>query len=172
MSDTVIMRLATPDDQAVLDHWNTLPHIIETSGTDGGLDWGFELPRNVDWREILIAGIDTRPIGVVVIINAADEETHYWGDTGPGVMAIDIWIGETECLGKGYGSQMMAQALARCFADPAVTHVLIDPLQSNQAAIRFYEAVGYRFLENRRFDDDDCYVMRYDRSNWLANHAS
>ena len=171
MSETVTMRLATPDDQAILDHWYTLPHIIETSGSDGGMDWGYELPRDVDWREIFITELDGKPIGVFVIIDAEKEETHYWGDTGPGVMAIDIWIGAKECIGKGYGFQMMSFALDRCFADPAVHTVLIDPLVSNKPAIGFYEKMGYRFVEERFFDDDHCHVMRYSRKDWLSKKA-
>ena len=80
--------------------------------------------------------------------------------------AIDIWIGEPTELGKGYGTTMMRLALARCFADPAVTEVLIDPLTSNTRAQRFYQRLGFKFLEHRRFGDDDCSVYRLDRDDW------
>jgi RimJ/RimL family protein N-acetyltransferase len=74
-----------------------------------------------------------RPIGFVQIIDPAREESHYWGDCEPNLRAIDIWIGEADCLNKGYGTQMMRLAIERCFADPSVTAILIDPLASNTA---------------------------------------
>lgn len=43
-------------------------------------------------------------IGVIQVIDPAGEETQYWGNIGEGYRAIDIWIGEAEDLGKGYGT--------------------------------------------------------------------
>ena len=54
----------------------------------------------------------------------------------------------------------MSLAMDRCFADPAVTAVIIDPLASNTRAHRFYERLGFRFVERRAFGDDDCFVYR------------
>lgn len=51
---------------------------------------------------------------------------------------IDIWIGPADYLNKGYDTQTMRLARTRCFADRSVTAVLIDPIESNKAAIRFY----------------------------------
>jgi aminoglycoside 6'-N-acetyltransferase len=81
--------------------------------------------------------------------------------------AVDLWIGDEADLGKGYGTRMMELALARCFAGPSVSAVLIDPLASNHRAHRFYERLGFRFVERRRFGKDDCFVYRLDR----ADHA-
>jgi len=80
--------------------------------------------------------------------------------------AIDIWIGEETDLGKGYGTQIMQLALARCFADPTVTAVLIDPLASNTRAHRFYKRLGFQFVDRRRFGKDDCCVYRLKRADW------
>ncbi|MEO0949098.1 MAG: GNAT family N-acetyltransferase, partial [Cyanobacteria bacterium J06641_5] len=57
-------------------------------------------------------------------------------------------------------------AIARCFADPAVTAILIDPLASNTRAHRFYERCGFRFIERRRFGSDDCYIYRLNREDY------
>ncbi len=54
----------------------------------------------------------------------------------------------------------MGLALARCFADPKVTTVLIDPLAGNVRAHRFYERLGFRFVERRLFGKDDFFVFR------------
>lgn len=165
------LRLATPMDLETIRHWDAQPHVAASGGDDDTYDWAYELPRTVSWREFLIAESNGRPIGVVVVIDPEREETHYWGDAAPNLRAIDIWIGDVFDLGKGYGTLMMRQAFERCFADPAVTAILIDPLQSNTKAIRFYKRLGFNFVENRRFGDDECCVMRFNRAEWEKQNS-
>jgi aminoglycoside 6'-N-acetyltransferase len=101
------------------------------------------------------------------IIDPHLEPTHYWGDVAPNLRAVDIWIGETSDLGKGHGEEMMRQALALCFADPAVTAVIIDPLASNTRAHKFYQRIGFKPLDRRLFnDEDDCLVHELTRADW------
>jgi len=159
------LRPAAIADLALLRHWDEQPHVVESDPNDDW-EWETELLRNPDWREQLVAESDGRPIGFVQIIDPAREETHYWGDVPENLRAIDIWIGEMEDTGKGYGSEMMRLALRRCFADPAVEAVLIDPLASNTAAHRFYERLGFRFVERRQFGEDDTFVYRLGRADF------
>jgi aminoglycoside 6'-N-acetyltransferase len=162
------LRRAVLSDAALLRCWDGKPHVIAASGREEGLDWQAELAARSPWSEYLIAEIDDgRPIGVMQIIDPAREETHYWGDDEePNLRAIDIWIGEESDLGRGYGAEMMRLALARCFADPAVTAILIDPLASNTRAHRFYERLGFRRIDRRFFGEDDCFVYRLEREAW------
>jgi aminoglycoside 6'-N-acetyltransferase len=161
----VRLRPATLDDLALLRRWDEQPHVIE-SDPDSDWEWETELGRTPDWREQLVAEVDGVPIGFVQIIDPAREDSHYWGDAPANLRAIDIWIGEPSWLGMGYGTTMMRLALARCFADPAVTGVLIDPLAGNTRAHRFYERLGFKFVEHRRFGSDECRVYRLDRADW------
>lgn len=163
--ESMILRSATPADLGLLRHWDRQPHVIAADPND---DWGWEqeLSRQPDWREQLIAELDGRPIGFVQIIDPAREDSHYWGSVPDNLRAIDIWIGEAGDLGCGYGTRMMTLALQKCFAPPEVTAVLIDPLASNVRAHRFYERLGFRFVERRQFGDDDCFVYRLHRSDW------
>jgi aminoglycoside 6'-N-acetyltransferase len=59
----------------------------------------------------------------------------------------------------------MAAVIERCFADASVSAVLIDPIASNVRAQRFYERMGFRFVERRRFGADDCFVYRLTRND-------
>jgi aminoglycoside 6'-N-acetyltransferase len=158
------LRPATLADLALLRHWDQQPHVI-ASDPDDDWAWEIELPRAPAWREQLIAELEGRPIGFVQIIDPAREESHYWGDVAAHLRAIDIWIGEATDLGQGYGTQIMQLALARCFADPTVQAVLVDPLASNTRAHRFYERLGFQRVEARQFGDDDCWVYRLSREN-------
>jgi aminoglycoside 6'-N-acetyltransferase len=159
------LRSATPADLDLLRHWDEQPHVTASDPND---DWGWEveLERTPEWREQLIAEMDGRPIGFIQIIDPAREDSHYWGDVASDLRAIDIWIGEETDLGKGYGTKMMELAMARCFADLAVTAILIDPLANNTRAHRFYERLGFQFVERRQFGDDDCFVYRLNRVDW------
>ncbi len=61
---------------------------------------------------------------------------------------------------------MMQLALERCFIDPLVTAVLVEPFASNTRAHRFYERLGFQFLEQRWFGNDDCFVYQLKRVDW------
>ena len=158
------LRLATLADVELLRHWDAQPHVRASDPNDDWA-WEVELGKAPAWREQLIAELDGRPVGFVQIIDPAREESHYWGDVPAGLRAIDIWIGEASDLGKGYGTQMMQLTLARCFADPTVTAVLVDPLISNTRAHGFYERLGFRLVERRRFGADECFVYRLNRAS-------
>jgi aminoglycoside 6'-N-acetyltransferase len=160
------LRAATPADLALLRAWDAKGHVEAATGPDGGLDWETQLGRRVPWRELLIAESDRRPIAALQIIDPALEETHYWGEIAPNQRAIDIWIGEEADLGRGYATTIMRLALARCFAQPSVTAVLLDPLVTNERAHRFYVRLGFERVERRMFGNDDCYVYRFDRTAW------
>ncbi len=167
MKNTISLRVATIQDLDILRYWDEQPHTIASDPNDDW-NWGVELCRTPYWREQLIAEREGQPIGFIQIIDPALEETHYWGQVPSNLRAIDIWIGEASDLGKGYGTEMMRLALKKCFADHQVEAVLLDPLVSNVKAIRFYERLGFRFVENRWFDADYCAVYRLDRAEWIA----
>ncbi|MFZ1806574.1 MAG: GNAT family N-acetyltransferase [Cyclobacteriaceae bacterium] len=159
------LRTATLQDLSLLQHWDNQSHVI-ASDPDDDWQWEKELQRNPPWREQLIAELNGRPIGFIQIIDPALEESHYWGDVPNHLRAIDIWIGESVDLGKGYGTTMMQLAFERCFADENVTAIIIDPLDSNVKAHRFYERLGFKFIKNKKFHDSECKVYQLDRAVW------
>ena len=160
----IALRTATPADVDLLRRWHAQPHLAEPLGDDDW-EWETELARSPDWREQLIAELDGRPIAFVQIMDPAREDSRYWGDVADDLRAIDIWIGEPDELGKGHGTRIMTLAIDRCFADPAVRAIIIDPLATNTRAHRFYERLGFRFVERRIFGDDECLVYRLERED-------
>ncbi|MEQ9403477.1 MAG: GNAT family N-acetyltransferase [Cyclobacteriaceae bacterium] len=160
------LRPATISDLDLLEHWDRQPHVIACDPDES--DWANELQRSEDWLEQLIAELDGQPIGVIQIIDPLEETSHYWGNVPPNLRAIDIWIGEAYNLNKGYGTIMMQLALEKCFAPPEVSAVLIDPLASNTKAHRFYERLGFRFVEERIFEGHACFVYELKRVWWMS----
>jgi aminoglycoside 6'-N-acetyltransferase len=113
------LRSANITDLRILRDWDTKDH-VNASDPNDDWNWEVELTRQHDWREQLIAELDGVPIGFIQIIDPEREESKYWGDVSPNLRAVDIWIGEKENLGKGYGKIMMQLALKRCFSDDRV----------------------------------------------------
>ena len=159
----IVLRTATIEDLKILEYWDTQPHVIAADPEDE--DWEYELGRNPAWRKLFIAEINGMPIGCLQIIDPHEEDTHYWGEVGKNKRAIDIWIGEKDFLNKGYGTQMMKQAIELCFSDKEVDEILIDPLTVNKDAIRFYKRLGFEFVERRIFNLDECDVYALRRPN-------
>jgi len=168
VKETLAMRLrpARPSDRNMLEYWDTKPHVVWSGGEDDPFDWATELPRDVTWRQLLIAEEKGRSIGFIQIIDPRQEESHYWGDIEAGLRAIDIWIGEESDLGRGHGTTMMRLALDRCFSEPDISAVLVDPLAKNVRAHAFYQRLGFRPVEWRMFGEDDCIVHRLERRIW------
>lgn len=163
-TENIILREANIHDLDIITYWDTQEHVID-SDPDDDWNWEIELNRKPVWREQLIAELNGKPIGFIQIIDPELEETHYWGEIAPNLRAIDIWIGEKEDLNKGYGTVMMTQAINRCFAHADVTAIYIDPLESNHKAHRFYERLGFKFIENRTFDNSPCLIYKLDRKH-------
>ena len=158
------LRDATMADIPTLRHWDTQPHVVASGA--GGWDWEEMISTPAPWRELLIAEVDGEPRGFLQIIDPALEEAHYWGDCGPNLRAIDIWIGERAETGRGLGTKMMRAAFQRCFADPAVRSILIDPQATNTEAHRFYRRLGFEFVRQQTFGTDPCFVFELTRANW------
>lgn len=167
----VRLRPATIDDLARLENWDREAHVI-ASDPDDDWNWATELLRDPVWRAQLIAEVRGVPMGFVQIIDPGEEESHYWGEIETGSRAIDIWIGPAEYLGRGYGTAMMRLALAICFSSAEVNQVWIDPLASNQRAIRFYRRLGFEPIERRQLGGSDCEVHRLSRTDWARLRAT
>lgn len=159
----LILRPATPADIPLLEAWDKVPVVAASDPHD---DWDWEQTLACEGLENLVAELDGRPVGFIQITDLMRDASRYWGEPRPGLMAIDIWIGESNARGSGHGRAMMVQALARCFADQAIHTVLIDPLSTNTEAIGFYQRLGFTFLEHRTFGQDHCAVHHLTRQTW------
>lgn len=163
----IILRLATIDDLELLQYWDTQPHVI---ACDPDEDWGWEtdLKAQYPWQSQMIAELNGRPLGFIQILDPFRDTDQYWGEVEDNLRCIDIWIGEASDLNKGYGTIMMKLALDQCFENPKVEKVLIDPLKTNTSAHRFYQRLGFEFIEERTFGNDQCLVFELTRQKYLG----
>jgi aminoglycoside 6'-N-acetyltransferase len=176
----ITLRPATMSDVPTFDRWDLEPHVISATSDDpdapkafGETYWPDELAMQDEYYQYYVAELTApdgtrRPIGGMQIIDPHLEKTHYWGDVEPNLRAVDIWIGDAADLGQGYGETMMRLAFRLCFAEPAVTAIIIDPLASNTRAHKFYQRIGFVpvGLQQLGDDDDDCLVHRLTRADW------
>lgn len=169
------LRAATAADAPLLNAWDREPHVaasLSDDGDDEPRDWDAELAVALPESHYLIAEVEGRPVGAMQVIDPHLDPEHYWGEIEPNLRALDIWIGPAEWLGRGFGARMMELALDRCFADPAVTAVVLDPLTSNTDAHRFYRRLGFVAEGRRMFDEDDCLIHRLTRAVWTERAAA
>lgn len=173
------VRVARRDDVATLEAWDREPDVIACA-TDrrdapqafAGAVWAEEIDARSEVSCYYIAELDGRPIGALQVIDPHREPTHYWGEIEPNLRALDIWIGAAADRNQGHGTHMMRTVINACFADPAVTGIVIDPLNSNPDAHRFYQRLGFAPVGRRLFNgEDDCLVHRLRRSDWPPRTA-
>jgi aminoglycoside 6'-N-acetyltransferase len=173
MAMTVTLRPATLADVSHFARWDTQPHVIRAASDDPNADadfadavWTEETGSDDPASAYCVAELDDRPVGAMQVIDPALERTHYWGAACPdNQRAMDIWISEPDCLGKGLGARIMTLAINQAIAAPNVEAILIDSLASNICAHRFCERLGFTFVEQRFFDEDDCFVCRLNRAD-------
>lgn len=188
-SSELNIRKAHKEDIETLNYWNSLPHIIRCCYYPDALgnlpkdpdtsfeeDFKFIDTYGRDVWDIRIAEVNKKPIGVLELIDPFKEPTGYWRninfDLEVNSRALDIWIGETRYLNKGYGTSMMEWVFKHCFVDLDCDSIVIDPLINNKDAIRFYQRLGFKKIGIEKFDNDICLVHALKRKDWLRNSSN
>ena len=150
-------RPLTRQDLPLLHEWVNRPHVAEWWEEDKSLahierTHGADLESDVIWQ--FFACLDGVPVGYVQFYRVMGANPDWWQDeTDPGARGVDQFLANADQLGRGLGSQMVRQFVARLFADPAVSKVQTDPAPSNARAIRAYEKAG--FSKDRLVDTPD-----------------
>ena len=89
------------------------------------------------------------------------------------VVSVDLFIGDHEFMGKGFGSFMLVEFIKQVvFVDEKVTLCMIGPEPSNKRAIRAYQKVGFKHVQTLRICDEteETYVMELKRERLHANN--
>jgi acetylornithine deacetylase len=142
------------DDVRLLAQWLSDPRVLEWyEGRDNAFDEArirAEYAPAVQLAEHVTACIvelDGAPLGYLQLVEVAPYGAEYGfapdDDLGR-TWAIDVFLGEPECWGRGLGTQAVQLAIDHLIVDRRADRVLIDPFTTNVRAIRVYEKAGFR----------------------------
>ena len=138
--------------------WTARPHVSEW--------WDSEETADDDARDFkaYIAYLGDEPIAYVQSYLAIDAGDGWWADQhDPTVIGMDLFIGDEENVGRGYGVELVRQFVDHVFADPTITRIQIDPSPDNLRAIRCYERVGFHRVRTVDTPDGPELLMHFDR---------
>lgn len=82
--------------------------------------------------------------------------------------SIDLFIGASDYIGKGLGSQIIRKFLtAVVFQQPDITTCFIDPEPSNTRAIKSYEKVGFKYIKTVQIpgEPEPAYLMAIEKED-------
>jgi RimJ/RimL family protein N-acetyltransferase len=163
VSPTFVFRPLAGADFARLAEWLTRPHVAEWWGAPStaeelASEYGADMAANVVMPHF--AYLDGEPIAFIQAYDVMNADPEWWRDeTDPGARGIDQFLANEAQLGKGLGSALVAQFVARLFEDPAVTKVQTDPSPENARAIRAYEKAGFRRVAEIATPDGPALLM-------------
>jgi RimJ/RimL family protein N-acetyltransferase len=142
----------TPDDFAQMHRWRNSPAVREWWDPVPTLAEivAKYAPRIAGEEPVrpFIARCDGVTMGFLQWCRLAEVPGHAAENMAePGAAAVDLYIGEDEYRGRGYGAAMLRTFLREVvFAPPDVTACYIDPHPKNAVAIRSYARAGFRDL--------------------------
>ena len=139
-----------------IDIEHDVHHLYRWLGDEDVRTWYDEGEHNIEnYRERFapeshnhkfIIEIDGAPAGYIQAYRLSDEP-DYAGQIGldHDAVSIDIMLGEATYRGKGWGSVVLHEALARIvFGEMNADHACINPDPKNERAVRSYEKAGFR----------------------------
>ena len=148
----------------LLHQWMQHPHVRQWWGE--GQSWHLDQVRekyqsytlgykmeNGERRPLdpFIIYFQERPIGFIQSYDAFHfpregfKIEDIWCDTSKSLAALDFYIGETDCIGRGLGTEAL-KAFLHQHVFPKFDACLVDPDKGNKAAIKAYANAGFSTL--------------------------
>jgi aminoglycoside 6'-N-acetyltransferase len=87
-----------------------------------------------------------RPIGIIQSYLVSDYPEHAKSIQLDKSVGIDLFIGEEDCIGKGYGTEVLRQFVRRIVRDhyKDAEYVVVDPEIGNLPSIKAFEKAGFQ----------------------------
>ena len=142
IGDLVKLRAMEPSDAESLWRWNHDPDVMRWM--DAGYAQSLarvqtfltERPRN-DYADVLF-GIEVQADGELIgLIRLRDAEPE------TGCAELDIYLGEQDYRGKGYGTDTVRAICRYGFDDMRLHKITLTVVTENEAAVRSYAKVGF-----------------------------
>lgn len=132
------------EDMPIIEEWLYSHQVARWWGEPSE---SIDAVRDHDISTSAIIVVDRMPIGYLCWQKPTHEELVDAGlsDLPPGLIDIDIVIGESAVLGRGYGTEALSQLLSR-LGDEGVQFVGIATAEANTRARKAFEKVGFRLF--------------------------
>ena len=144
------------EDFPLVRQWLLEPHVSrwwhddpdETDYPAGTLEEWRKAIVGEDPTDMFMIELDGRPIGTIQSyrVDAYPDYMAELGELPEPAFSLDLFIGDSELIGRGHGPALIRAFLPIAFDRYKVDYAVIGPSTSNTAAIRSYEKVGFRFL--------------------------
>jgi RimJ/RimL family protein N-acetyltransferase len=144
------IREFTLEDLNIMGVWLALDHIRKFWGDPQ--DWIKEISENMsaDWVKYFIVEWD-KPIGFLQYYETDKAPQGEWSDEPIGTVGIDYLIGDTDFLGKGYGSKIVRLLVDFIKSKNEYDYVVADPVGENASSIKVLENNGFKQNANGLF---------------------
>jgi RimJ/RimL family protein N-acetyltransferase len=158
----ITLQPLTTSDLDLLVQWMNQPH-VKTWWPDNLTDQEIRTKygNRIGSTAIvpLIISVDEKPIGFLQYYDVTQAPDDWNKDEPAGTIGFDIYIGEKEYLGKGYGTAAISLMIKQLFTNPNIAKIIVDVDPKNQAAIRAYEKAGLRFVRTAQTAEGFIHVM-------------
>jgi RimJ/RimL family protein N-acetyltransferase len=135
------------EDLKIMNDWLALDHIKKYWGEPN--DWITEIKDNInaDWVKYFMVEADA-PIGFLQYYETDLAPKGEWSNEPMGTVGIDYLIGNSEYLGKGYGSKMIHMLIDLIKSKKEYNYIIADPINDNSASIKVLENLGFTQKSN------------------------
>lgn len=154
----------------LLVEWIKRPHVAEWWGdesrlADTALRQLYENYLLSNENLAFIISLEGRPIGFIQAYDASKHAGNWWAEEDNS-FGTYLFIGEPDCLGKGYGTQIVMEFITKLFTEYNARLLIIDPDPQNIRAIRCYEKAGFTPIGLRQTPEGTHLLMELFRNTW------
>jgi RimJ/RimL family protein N-acetyltransferase len=158
---SIVLKPLQQSDLKLLVAWFALPHVREWWPDNLSAEQiAAKYCARIGSKDIvpMLIYADGKPIGFIQYCRATKEE---WPDEPEGTIGLDLFIGESDYLGKGYGTTAIQTLITQLLTNPTVKRIIIDVDPNNTRAIRSYEKAGFKFVKTVTTPDGVANLMEF-----------
>lgn len=135
------------EDIPLFKKWLFLPHVA--MWYHDPLDWLDEVEnRDGEFSFIhhFVVETERKPIGFCQFYEYCHSGEEWHGETEiAGTYSIDYLIGDTDCLGKGFGKAIVGALIEKVKGQPGAERIIVQPESENKASCNTLISSGFSF---------------------------
>ncbi len=158
--DLISFKSLSKSDIKQIYDWIQQPHVKKWWQDPENWDefkQKFEDKLQSQYRACFVIYIENEPIGYIQTYQA--NRFFEWLHQPEGTYGMDLFIGDSDFIGKGYGTQIVSKFVKELFKWPQVARIIINPDINNIAAVRAYEKAGFKKLYEIKRENDTEILM-------------